>query len=385
MAGSRADPGKAPPPTRSPRERSRRPSELDGERLAPPERRRKGWRADEQARARLTGNERVPPEEQLEIYREQFWLRHTSSLLEDFEGLAGVIGQRIGSAWWRATWRPTLRAATPCRDLGRRMPEYVEQQTWLLELLAVRGHGPRGVVLRGSVRRRELDTPRPAALGTIPEDAWPGARLELAPALRMLQVGYPLRPFRRELRTDSGSGSVVIPGTRTAKPRRLPGEEPQHVSSGALRRGLRAAQRAERRHGAGPRLRARAGDRSRRRKHAGSVRRRVVPRLDGARLRRPSSGGLVCCRFAAEPRGPDPVVPRRTNKSQTSPSHSLPVSAKRPRVARQQPRPNVRESRSANLGQTSRVARQRPRPNVRGSPANSRGQTSAGHALPVSA
>ena len=45
------------------------------------------------ARAHVTGNDRLSPAEQIEIYREQFWLRHTGSLLEDFPGLSGILGQ----------------------------------------------------------------------------------------------------------------------------------------------------------------------------------------------------------------------------------------------------------------------------------------------------
>jgi len=45
----------------------------------------------EDAKNYATGNDRLSPVEQVEIYREQFWLRHTSSLVEDFEGLSGHL------------------------------------------------------------------------------------------------------------------------------------------------------------------------------------------------------------------------------------------------------------------------------------------------------
>jgi Protein of unknown function (DUF692) len=35
----------------------------------------------------------LSPVERLEIYREQLWPRHTSSLVEDFPGLSGILGQ----------------------------------------------------------------------------------------------------------------------------------------------------------------------------------------------------------------------------------------------------------------------------------------------------
>ncbi|HEX7668691.1 MAG TPA: hypothetical protein VF395_03865, partial [Polyangiaceae bacterium] len=49
-------------------------------------------RVSELAAVHLAGNGRLAPDRQLEIYREQFWLRHTASLLEDFPGLSGVLG-----------------------------------------------------------------------------------------------------------------------------------------------------------------------------------------------------------------------------------------------------------------------------------------------------
>ena len=60
-------------------------------------RRRRDLGKDDEARAfadeHIAGNARVSPVEQLEIYREQFWLRHTGSLVEDFPGVGGVLGQ----------------------------------------------------------------------------------------------------------------------------------------------------------------------------------------------------------------------------------------------------------------------------------------------------
>lgn len=85
----------------------------------------------EQSARIATGNDRLSPAEQLEIYREQFWLRHTSSLVEDFEGLGGVLGQ----ADWERLIEDYLAAHPPrsynLRDLGERLPAFVEQSSWL--------------------------------------------------------------------------------------------------------------------------------------------------------------------------------------------------------------------------------------------------------------
>ena len=74
------------------------------------------------ARRHFTGNDRLSPVEQLEVYRQQFWLRHTSALLEDFPGLSGILGQRD----WERLTESYLGAHAPTsftlRDLGAALP-----------------------------------------------------------------------------------------------------------------------------------------------------------------------------------------------------------------------------------------------------------------------
>src|SRR5690606_3078534 len=78
-----------------------------------------------------TERPRLSPAEQVEVYREQFWLRHTGALLEDFPGLSGILGQ---SDWERLV-EGYLVAHPPShfslRDLGSGLPEYVAGQDWL--------------------------------------------------------------------------------------------------------------------------------------------------------------------------------------------------------------------------------------------------------------
>src|SRR3954471_4079578 len=77
------------------------------------------------ATSNVTGNARLSPVEQLEIYREQFWLRHTASLVEDFPGVGGILGQ----APWEQLVESYLEAMTPrawtLRELGRGFAEHV--------------------------------------------------------------------------------------------------------------------------------------------------------------------------------------------------------------------------------------------------------------------
>jgi hypothetical protein len=152
------------------------------------------------AAAHISGNDRLSPAEQLEIYREQFWLRHTSSLVEDFPGLCGILGQ----AEWEKLAEQYLRDFVPesytLRDLGARLPELIERATWLSHQ-----------ALCLDMARLELayidvfDAPdtRPLAperLTALPEETFGEARLVIAPSVRLLSVRYPVADLRRKLR-----------------------------------------------------------------------------------------------------------------------------------------------------------------------------------------
>lgn len=159
----------------------------------------------------LTGNDRLSPVEQLEIYRVQFWLRHTASLLEDFPGVSGILGQ--------AAWEPLVESYL----------ERVPPRSWTLRDLG-RGFADH-IAARAATPHRELcvDMARlewayvelfdaedvapldPAALQAIPEHAWQTARFVLSPALRLLAVGYPVAGLRRRLREVSRDDEATVP------------------------------------------------------------------------------------------------------------------------------------------------------------------------------
>jgi len=158
----------------------------------------------------VSGNERLSPVEQLEIYREQFWLRHTSSLVEDFPGLSGILGQED----WEKLAEQYLTEVTPdsytLRDLGAKLPQTIERASWLPH---------RALCL--DMARLELgyievfDAPdlpplAPERLAAMPEDKLGDARLVIAPWVRLLSLRYPVADLRRKLRAD-GDEPVSIP------------------------------------------------------------------------------------------------------------------------------------------------------------------------------
>jgi hypothetical protein len=162
------------------------------------------------AQQHVSGNERLSPAEQLEIYREQFWLRHTSSLVEDFPGLGGILGQED----WEKLAEQYLREVAPdsytLRDLGARLAEVIERASWL----------PHRALCLDMARLElayievfdALDTPplAPERLAAIPEAAFADARLVIAPSVRLLSLRYPVADLRRQLRAESDE-PVAIP------------------------------------------------------------------------------------------------------------------------------------------------------------------------------
>ncbi|HEY2408179.1 MAG TPA: DNA-binding domain-containing protein [Polyangiaceae bacterium] len=163
----------------------------------------------------IGGNQRLSPVEQLEIYREQFWLRHTGSLVEDYPGLGGILGE----SHWQRLVEEYLLARAPTsytlRDLGLELPELVERASWLphqglcvdmarLERIYIE--------IFDAADAPPLDASRLAA---IPESAWETARLVPHPALRLLKVGYPVVELRHALRSAEGHSAIAIPEPET--------------------------------------------------------------------------------------------------------------------------------------------------------------------------
>jgi len=143
----------------------------------------------------------MTPTERLEVYRDQFWVRHLQNLADDFPTLAWAIG---GADAFAALAGDYLRASPPStwdlQRLGAAMPMFVA------------GHERLGSdeVARDAARldwafMEIFDAPDappfdPRVLAATPEDAWPGARVHLHPALRTLVLGSPLLEVRDALK-----------------------------------------------------------------------------------------------------------------------------------------------------------------------------------------
>src|SRR5688572_6338367 len=165
--------------------------------------RRRDLTKDDEARAfaleHIAGNARVSPVEQLEIYREQYWLRHTGSLVEDFPGVSGVLGQ---SDWERLV-EEYLVAHPPTtfslRELGQNLPDFAERRAWLPHRELIVDMARLEWAYVEVFDAPDLPPIDPERLSRVPEDAWESVRLVVHPALRLLQVGYPVVELRKRL------------------------------------------------------------------------------------------------------------------------------------------------------------------------------------------
>jgi hypothetical protein len=151
------------------------------------------------ANEEVAGNSRLSPIEQLEIYREQFWLRHTSSLVEDFPGLGGILGQ----AMWEKLAEAYLLETTPdsytLRDLGKCLPQLVERADWLPHRELCLDMARLEWAYVEAFDASDAAHLNPERLRAIPEHQLPNARLLLAPCVRLLAVKYPVADLRRQL------------------------------------------------------------------------------------------------------------------------------------------------------------------------------------------
>ncbi len=184
-------------------------------------RRRKDLTHDEEARRfaeeHLGASERLSAVEQLEIYREQFYLRHTASLVEDFPGVGGILGQ---SDWDRLVW-DYLASVTPTSfdlgDLGAGFAAFAETCDWLGERRELVVDMARLEYAHTEVFDAPNATPLdPGKLGAVPDDAWEQACLVTDPGLRLLGLRYPVLALRRAIleraeRADTSALALPAP------------------------------------------------------------------------------------------------------------------------------------------------------------------------------
>jgi hypothetical protein len=137
------------------------------------------------------------PLERLEIYREQFWLRHVSNLQEDYPTFKWVVGD----ANFREIVEDYLRAFPPrtwnLERLGEDLPSFVEG-TANLPLLAVDAARLDWAFME-AFAAPDVAPFDDRVLAEAPEDAWPSARIAFHPSLRPLALSHPVHRLRQTI------------------------------------------------------------------------------------------------------------------------------------------------------------------------------------------
>jgi len=143
---------------------------------------------------------RLSPVQQLEIYREQFWLRHIDALKEDFV----TIHHLLGEDGFRAACESYVAACPPqsftLRDLGDRFADFIRRNVpWSEDDLLFDCARLEWAFVEA------FDAPDappldPRSIAEAPEDAWGSAKVVLHPSVQLVPLFHPAHLFRAEVR-----------------------------------------------------------------------------------------------------------------------------------------------------------------------------------------
>ncbi len=153
-----------------------------------------------------TGNDRLSPAEQLDIYRRQYWLRHIDSLIEDYPGVQYIVGDDEFDRFCRAYLEAHPPASYTLRDLGNDIVPFAERFVFqglsdalkeaVLEMIR---YEYQLVTIFDGPDRAPLSA---ADLSALPPDAWEKVSFELHPLLSLMRLQFRMPWIRAELREE---------------------------------------------------------------------------------------------------------------------------------------------------------------------------------------
>jgi hypothetical protein len=139
----------------------------------------------------------MQPADRLEIYREQYWLRHLSNLEEDYPTFRWVVGDTA----FRELASECLQAFPPrtwnLERLGQDLPPFVEGRGYPLPLAldAVRLDW----AFMEAFAAPDAPPFDDRVLVAAPEEAWPSARIAFHPSLRPVALSHPVHRLRESI------------------------------------------------------------------------------------------------------------------------------------------------------------------------------------------
>jgi hypothetical protein len=166
--------------------------------------------SDAEAALRLTAGPSMTAAERLEIYRRGYHARLIECLADDYPVLQGALGAGAFEALCRAYVARHPSDGPSLNFYGRFMPGFLRHgapdatpSRELASDLAALEWSIVEVIHAPSAEPLTLD-----ALGQVPPDAWPGARLVANTALRLQRFDYPVNAFFQQVRDG---GAPVLP------------------------------------------------------------------------------------------------------------------------------------------------------------------------------
>jgi hypothetical protein len=151
----------------------------------------------------LPSSRGMSPADRLDVYREQFWLRHVPSLEEDYPTLSWVLG---GPTRFRNLAIEYLSARPPrtwdLQRLGEGLPGHVaDHAPWSEDSLA-RDAARLDWAFMEAFDAADAPPFDPCTLSVAPEDAWPLATIVFHPAVRALTLAHPVHELRQDVKNS---------------------------------------------------------------------------------------------------------------------------------------------------------------------------------------
>lgn len=152
------------------------------------------------ASAIAAGSARLSPVEQIDVYREQFFLRHLDVLRDDFASMRHLLGDDAFDELARAYLAAHPPSTFSLRDLGHAMAAFVRAtRPWaddalLFDLARVEW------AFVESFDAPDAPPLDPAAFAGATEESFPRARIDLDPSVRLLSLGHAAHDYRHEVK-----------------------------------------------------------------------------------------------------------------------------------------------------------------------------------------
>lgn len=159
----------------------------------------------------VSGNERLTPLQQAEIYRGQFWLRHRDALYEDYPGLVYLLGEEVFETFLRAYLRACPPDSWTLRNLGNRIASFAATYS---------GFPADRAAIARDMATFELafidiwDGPdtQPIELSrveAIAPEAWITAEIRFHPLLTLLTLSHAVHDLRTKIRADENPAALI--------------------------------------------------------------------------------------------------------------------------------------------------------------------------------